>query len=163
MERNIAVYSCDDALLQRIDEKRLARLIASGCVARVHKRCSGRPALQDLLPVDHDQREKRRYQGDQRRPDEGHEAALPTLHHVQFRLAFDDHVPRRLQILQDCGLNPSDLLAQYLDERTSGIPGRRAELQRRHFRLMPGYAAIETYQVLGGCAELCREFHQLRQ
>jgi len=42
MERNIAVYSCDGALVQWIDEKRLARLVASGNVARVHKRRSGR-------------------------------------------------------------------------------------------------------------------------
>jgi hypothetical protein len=42
MERNIAVYNCDGALLQWIDAKRLARLIASGSVARVHKRRSGR-------------------------------------------------------------------------------------------------------------------------
>jgi len=42
MERNIAVYNCDGALVQWIDEKRLARLVASGNVARVHKRRSGR-------------------------------------------------------------------------------------------------------------------------
>ena len=42
MERNIAVYSCDGALVQWIDEKRLARLVASGSVARIHKRRSGR-------------------------------------------------------------------------------------------------------------------------
>ncbi len=42
MERNIAVYTCDGALVQWIDEKRLARLIASGNVARVHRRRNGR-------------------------------------------------------------------------------------------------------------------------
>jgi hypothetical protein len=46
----------------------------------------------------------------------------------------------------DCDLNAPNLLAQYLDERTRGIPGRRAELQCDHFRLMPGDRAIETNQ-----------------
>jgi hypothetical protein len=38
MERNIAVYSCDGALVQWIDAKRAARLIASDSVARVARR-----------------------------------------------------------------------------------------------------------------------------
>jgi hypothetical protein len=38
MERDIAVYSCDGALVQWIDAKRAARLIASDSVARVARR-----------------------------------------------------------------------------------------------------------------------------
>ena len=38
MERNIAVYNCDGALVQWIDAKRAARLIASGSVARAIRR-----------------------------------------------------------------------------------------------------------------------------
>ncbi|HEX7424881.1 MAG TPA: hypothetical protein VF311_13495, partial [Terriglobales bacterium] len=34
-------------------------------------------------------------------------------------------------------LNPPDLRAEYLDERTRGIPGRPAELQQLHILLMP--------------------------
>jgi hypothetical protein len=56
-----------------------------------------------------------------------------------------------------------DLHAQYLDERTRGIPGRRAELQRPDLSLMPGDAAVETGQVVGGCAELRRQFYQLHE
>jgi hypothetical protein len=42
MERNIAVYSCDGALVQWIDQKRLDRLIATGRVARVIRKRNGK-------------------------------------------------------------------------------------------------------------------------
>src|ERR1035437_4484659 len=41
-------------------------------------RSLARPARQDLLPMDHDERQKRRDQGGHRGPDEGHETVLPT-------------------------------------------------------------------------------------
>ena len=42
MERDIAVYNCDGALLQWMDEKRVRRLIECGRVARVVKNRAGR-------------------------------------------------------------------------------------------------------------------------
>src|ERR1017187_2612251 len=57
-----------------------------------------RPALQDLLSMDHDQRQKRRDQRNHHGPDKRHVTVLPTLLHVHLRLAFDDHVTRRLQV-----------------------------------------------------------------
>lgn len=42
MERNIAVYSFDGALLQWVDQKRCQRLVDAGRVARVVKTSAGR-------------------------------------------------------------------------------------------------------------------------
>ena len=55
------------------------------------------PALQYLLPMDHDQRQDRGYQGDHCRPDEGHVTVFPTILHRHLRLVSDGHVPRLLQ------------------------------------------------------------------
>ena len=48
MERDIAVYSCDGALVQWIDAKRAARLIASDSVARVATFATTRRAVFQL-------------------------------------------------------------------------------------------------------------------
>ena len=81
------------------------------------------PVILEVISAVRDQRQDRPEQGDQRRSEEGHDALLPTILRLHRRFALDDHVPRRLQIFQDGRLNPLDLHAEHLDQRTPGIPG----------------------------------------
>lgn len=75
--RRKAAFSLVRGKRQQCTEAPLLKRGCAGCSPERSGRAPSlrylpRPALQDLLPMDHDQRQKRRYQGNQRRPDKGH-------------------------------------------------------------------------------------------
>src|ERR1035437_5001389 len=94
-----------------------------------------RPAFQDLLPMDHDERQQRRYQSDHRRPDKGHETLLPTHLRLHLSLVLHGRVPRLDADLVSChmDLKPENIL--YDGRRVWLIDWMAAFLNVRYFDL----------------------------